>query len=193
MQYFWDHATAWTVDAEVKDSNNNIALNSSNQASDGLNWTYSELVASNFSDSSLAWASATPGNTNQTSSTNQTMENIGNSLSLQIETTVVDLSTSGSATYIPSGNVSIFNITNTDKIECDLLNQSATATPGANPLIGVNNTAILWLKNTLRRGAGTHPENANYCILDVPADLITGEYNTSFGGDWDLTTGDSGE
>src|SRR3989344_997143 len=88
MQYYWDHSTAWTVDAEVQDQNNNYALNTSNKDSDGLNWTYSELVASNFSDSSLSWASAIPADTNQTSSTNQTIENIGNSLSLQMETTV---------------------------------------------------------------------------------------------------------
>ena len=193
LEYFWDHSTVWTVDAQISDINSSLDLNSSNQASDGLNWTVQELIASNFSSTSLSWAGVVPLDTNASSTTNLTNENIGNSLSLLLTTIVIDLGASETATYIPAINFTVFNITNTDKIECDYTNQSEAVNSGVKPFVGVNNTAIVWLNNTLKRGQGTNPETANYCLFDVPSSLISGEYNTSFGGAWDLTTGDSGE
>ena len=193
LEYFWDHSTAWTVDAQISDINSSLGLNSSNQANNGLNWTYNELVASNFSDTSLAWSTIVPLDTNASSTTNLTNENIGNSLSLQLTTTIIDLGASGTATYIPALNFTIFNVTDANKIECDYTNQSEAVNSGVKPFTGVNNTAFVWLNNTLRRGQGTAQESANYCLFDVPSDLVTGEYNTSLGGSWDLTTGDSGE
>ena len=193
LEYFWDHSTVWTVDAQISDINSSLDLNSSNQASDGLNWTVQELIASNFSSTSLSWAGVVPLDTNASSTTNLTNENIGNSLSLLLTTIVIDLGASETATYIPAINFTVFNITNTDKIECDYTNQTEAVNSGVKPFVGVNNTAIVWLNNTLKRGQGTNPETANYCLFDVPSSLISGEYNTSFGGAWDLTTGDSGE
>ena len=197
MKYFWDHSTAWTVDAEVKDNNNNFALNSSNDnltdPGPGVNWTYSELVAANLSDSSLAWVSVAPSDTNASSTTNLTLENTGNSLSLDTASTLVDLGGSGSP-YIPAGNFSVFNITNTDKFECDFLNQSAVATPGASPLVGVNNTVIKHNTNTMKRGGGAGNFGlVNVCLFDVPADLTGGPYNTNSGGSWTIVEEDSGE
>lgn len=193
MQYFWDHSTAWTVDAEVKDNNNNFALNSSNQAGDGLNWTYSELIAANLTGTSLAWASVVPADTNASSTTNLTLENTGNSLSLNIVDTVIDLG-GPSGTIIPAGNFSLFNITNTDKIECDFENQSAAVTIGAHPIVGVNETAIRHLINALKRGGGSDNFGlTNVCLFDVPADLLAGTYDTSSGGTWTIVEEDSGE
>ncbi|MBI2106244.1 hypothetical protein HYT56_05430 [Candidatus Woesearchaeota archaeon] len=195
MQYFWDHSTAWTVDAEVNDSNNNPAINSSNAntVDNSSNWTYSELVAANLSDSSLAWTSVAPSDTNASSTTNLTLENTGNSLSLNIASTLIDLGGSGTP-YIPAENFSVFNITNTDKFECDFLNQSAAATPGASPLVGVNDTAIRHNTNTMARGGGAGNFGlVNVCLFDVPADLTGGTYNTNSGGSWTIVEEDSGE
>ena len=193
MQYFWDHSTAWTVDVQVSDSNSNLALNSSNQVGDGLNWTYSELIAANLSDSSLAWASVSPGDTNASSTTNETLENTGNSLSLNISTTIIDLG-GPSNNYIPAGNFSVFNITNTDKIECDSINQTAAVNPGVNPLVGENNTALTTLGNAMRRGGGaTNFGLVNTCVFEIGSNLAAGTYNTNSGGSWTIVEVDSGE
>ena len=193
MQYFWDHSTAWTVDAQVQDTNSNFALNSSNQGSDGLNWTYSELIAANLSDSSLAWASVSPSDTNQSSTTNETLENTGNSLSLNISTTIIDLG-GPSNNYIPAGNFSVFNITNTDKIECDSINQTAAVNPGVNPFVGENNTALTTHGNTMRRGGGaTNFGLVNICAFEIGSNLVAGTYNTNSGGSWTIVEEDSSE
>ena len=193
LQYHWDHSTVWTVDAYVQDNNNNNAMNSSNQASDGLNWTLQELVASNFSGTSLAWSSVAPSDTNASSTTNLTLENTGNSFSLQLTTTIIDLAGTDFATNIPAINFTVFNITNTDKIECDYTNQSEAVNSGVKPFVGVNDTVFVWLNNTLKRGQGINPETANYCLFDVGSALTNQQYGGGAGDDWDLTTGDSGE
>ena len=199
MQYFWDHATIWTVDAEINDSNNNFAINSSNNnatdADPGTNWTYSELVAANLSDTSLAWASAAPADTNASSTTNLSLENTGNSLSMNMVDTLIDLGLSGGgATYIPAVNFSVFNITNTDFVECDFLNQSAAVTIGTSPIVGVNATGVRHLINTLRRGGGAANFGlVNVCLFHVPADSTAGTYNTNSGGTWTIIEEDSGE
>ena len=201
LQYFWDHSTEWGFSAEIEDNNNNAFMNSTfgNQTADGpsANWTLSELVAANLSDSSLAWASVAPSDTNQTSTTNLTLENTGNSLSLNIVDTFIDLGGTGTP-YIPAGNFSVFNITDTNKFECDFLNQSATVTPGANPLVGVNATSagisFKHLLNAMRRGGGAGNFGlVNVCLFDVPADLTAGTYNTNSGGAWTIVEEDSGE
>ena len=199
MQYFWDHSTAWTVDAQINDTNNNFAMNSSNNnatdADPGTNWTYSELVAGNLSGTSLAWATVAPGDTNASSTTNLSLENTGNSLSLNIADTMIDLGLSaGGATFIPAGNFTAFNNTNTDKVECDFLNQTAAATPGVAPLVGINATAVRHLTNTLRRGgAASNFGLINVCISSVPADLAAGTYDTTSGGTWTIVEEDSGQ
>lgn len=199
MQYFWDHATVWTVDAEINDTNNNFAMNSSNNnatdADPGTNWTYTELVAANLSGTSLAWASIAPGDTNASSTTNLSLENTGNSLSLNIADTMIDLGLSaGGATFIPAGNFTAFNNTNTDKVECDFLNQTAATTPGVAPLVGINNTAIRHLINTLRRGGGAGNLGlVNVCLSSAPADLTAGTYDTTSGGTWTIIEEDSGQ
>ncbi len=199
MQYFLDHATVWTVDAEINDSNNNFAINSSNNnatdADPGTNWTYSELVAANLSGTSLAWTGVAPADTNASSTTNLSLENTGNSLSLNMVDTLIDLGlTSGGATYIPALNFTIFNITNTDLVECDFLNQSAAVSIGASPIVGVNNTAVRHLINTLRRGGGAGNFGlVNVCLFHIPADLTAGTYNTNSGGSWTIVEEDSGE
>ena len=193
LEYFWDDSTAWTVDAQVQDSNTNLALNSSNLDTDGQNWTVTELVASNFSGTSLAWSSVAPSDTNASSTTNLTMENTGNSRSLILSTTVIDLAGADFASSIPAINFTVFNVTDVNKIECDYTNQTEVVSYGARPLVGVNNTAFVWLNNTLKRGQGTAIESANYCLFDVGASLINQQYGGGAGDDWDLTTGDSGE
>ena len=203
MQYFWDHATTvaqgWTVDAEINDTNNNFAINSSNNnatdADPGTNWTYTELVAANLSGTSLAWATVAPGDTNASSTTNLTLENTGNSLSLNILDTLIDLGLSGGgATFIPAGNFTVFNITNSDFVECDFLNQTAAATPNVAPLVGINNTIVRHSTNTMRRGGGAGSFGlVNVCLSSAPADLTAGTYNTNSGGSWTIVEEDSGE
>jgi len=193
LEYFWDHSTEWTVDAQVQDTNTNFALNSSNLDTNGQNWTVTELVASNFSDTSLAWSSVAPSDTNASSTTNLTMENTGNSRSLILSTTTIDLAGADFASSIPAINFTVFNVTDANKIECDYTNQSEAVSSGVNPFVGVNNSAFVWLNNTLKRGQGTAQESANYCLFDVGAVLTNQQYGGGTGDDWDLTTGDSGE
>ncbi|MBS3150814.1 hypothetical protein J4443_00335 [Candidatus Woesearchaeota archaeon] len=194
LEYFWDHSSEWTVDAEIQNLNNSLNLNSSNQDNSGENWTITEFIGFNLSSLSLFWAAVMPADTNQTSITNETLENTGNSLSLDVKTTLIELAgVSDSSNNIPAGNFSVFNITNADKIECDFTNRTEAVTPGVKPLVGINETQIYPLTKTLRRGQGSHIENLNYCLFDVPGDLTTQTYDTTQAGNWDISIEDSGE
>lgn len=193
MEYYYDHSTEWTVDAEIKDLNSNAFMNST-WAGTGGNWSYTELVAFNLTALSLSWGSVAPSDTNSTSTTTETVENIGNSLSLDIKPTVIELAgVTNPATIIPAGNFTVFNATTAAKIECDSTNQTAFVTIGVLPIAFINNSQVVSLKNTLRRGQGINRVDQNFCLFDVPAYLTSQTYNTNAGGDWDITAADSGE
>ena len=191
MPYYYDHSTEWQVDVEINDSNNNKFSNAS-EISNTTNWTYTELVAFNLSAAALTWGAVAPSTTNQTDTSSEVTENTGNSLSLNIRNTIIDLGGATSqATYIPAGNFTVGYET-TGTTECDYLYQTASTTPGVLPLVGVNNTQIFPLTNAIRRGQG-YSNNLYYCLFHAPDDLTSQTYSTTAGGSWDITALDSGE
>ena len=187
LEYFWDHSSEWTVDAEITDNNVNYGLNSSNQDSSGNNWTYAAFTGFNLSSATLDWITLIPSKTNQTSNTTMTAENTGNQATLNISTTMMDLG-GPVGTYIPAGNFSVFNSTTND-LECDSTNQTEPIIYGAQPVVGVNDSAVDILLDALARGPGTNPESLYYCLFEVPAiaALESGAYNATDENSWDIT------
>ncbi len=182
MQYYFASGI-WNYAAEIKDSDN-IAVQNSTLAGEGQNWYYSQLVASNLSVSSLTW-NLIPGATNQTLLTNPVaIENTGNKPTLNIIAQAIDLG-GASGRYIPAANLTIGNITSAAKVECDSLNQTATAIPGVSPLTFINATNIYPVTAALPRAQGSK-ENLYYCLFDAPADLISEVYSTGTGTEWSI-------
>ncbi len=182
-QYWWPDASNWIVTVDINDSNNNRELN------DSGDWQYTVLDAFNLSDSeTLAWGSVTPEDTNQTSTTNLTLENQGNRDSLNITTIIIDLYDSAGEQYIPASNFSVFNNSNVDNIQCESTNQSATVDVGITPIVGANATAQYVLFDNLNRGQGSY-ENLYYCLFHVPLNVSGETYDTSWAGQWDISVG----
>ena len=82
-------------------------------------------------------------------------------------------------------NFSIFNSTTSDS-ECESTNQTGPITYGAQPAVGVNNTAVDILLGSLAIGQGSQ-ESLYYCLFDVPAAVQSENYDTTNGGSWDIT------
>ena len=184
MQYWWDNSDKWTYSAEINDTDGNYVQNSSATSN---NWTYAAFTGFNLSSATLDWITLIPSKTNQTSNTTMTAENTGNQATLNISTTMMDLG-GPVGTYIPAGNFSVFNSTTND-LECDSTNQTEPIIYGAQPVVGVNDSAVDILLDALARGPGTNPESLYYCLFEVPAiaALESGAYNATDENSWDIT------
>ena len=171
--WYFDVQGDWTINVTATDYGNLTYISNADYT-----FSYDQLQAMVINPATVTWSSVTPGNTNQTSVEDTTINNTGNyDLTGKIQINATNL-------YSGSNFLDVGNIT------------SDIETGGSPPvecvgtqLVASENTAITGVvlaPGNLSEGGGTAQEVLYYCLTDIPLTLPSGTYDTTTSGAWTI-------
>lgn len=163
---FYDENGAWSVNASIKDINDDYGENTTNT------FTYNSLLAMKISPTALTWTGVGLSSTNVGSNNDPiTINNTGNDINLNINVTALDLQGEVTTTqYIFAENFTVEN-----------------ASEGCSGTVMVNASSINITSAILQRGnheLGNGQEDIFFCLKGVPQDASSQSYSSAVLGAW---------